>query len=102
MAFALLMLWAYPSMIAPLFIRFVPLDDPALRLRLEILLQRCGCASDCVFVMDGSKRSQDGNAYFTGLGAHKRIVFFDTLLRTLAPAEIEAVLAHELAHFKHG
>lgn len=102
MAFALLMLWAYPSLIAPLFNRFVPLDDPALRQRIENLLQRCGFASDGVFVMDGSKRSQHGNAYFTGLGAHKRIVFFDTLLRTLAPAEIEAVLAHELGHFKHG
>lgn len=102
MGFALLMLWAYPSVIAPLFNRFTPLQDSALQQRIENLLQRCGFASGGVFVMDGSKRSQHGNAYFTGLGNQKRIVFFDTLLRSLAPDEIEAVLAHELGHFKHG
>lgn len=102
LGFVLLMLWAYPSLIAPLFNRFTPLADAALRQRIEALLQHCGFASGGVFVMDGSKRSQHGNAYFTGLGAQKRIVFFDTLLRTLSPDEIEAVLAHELGHFKHG
>lgn len=102
MGFALLMLWAYPSLIAPLFNRFTPLADAALLQRIEALLQRCGFRSGGVFVMDGSKRSQHGNAYFTGLGAQKRIVFFDTLLHSLAPDEIEAVLAHELGHFKHG
>lgn len=102
MGFALLMLWAYPGFIAPIFNRFTPLDDNALQLRIENLLQRCGYASGGVFVMDGSKRSQHGNAYFTGLGSQKRIVFYDTLLRSLTPDEIEAVLAHELGHFKHG
>jgi len=102
MGFALLMLWAYPSLIAPLFNRFTPLEDTTLRQRIENLLHRCGFASGGVYVMDGSTRSQHGNAYFTGLGAQKRIVFFDTLLRTLSPDEIEAVLAHELGHFKHG
>jgi STE24 endopeptidase len=94
--------WLYPTLIAPLFNRFLPLQDEALRARIVDLLQRCGFASGGIFVMDGSKRSRHGNAYFTGFGAHKRIVFFDTLLKSLQPDEIEAVLAHELGHFKHG
>jgi STE24 endopeptidase len=92
--------WAYPALIAPLFNRFSPLSDAALRSRIETLLARCGFASRGVFVIDGSKRSAHGNAYFTGVGRNKRIVFFDTLLSTLEPGEIEAVLAHELGHFK--
>ncbi len=101
-AFTLIMLWLYPTVIAPLFNRFIPLEDDALRKRIVGLLQRCGFSSDGIFVMDGSKRSQHGNAYFTGFGGSKRIVFFDTLLKSLRPDEIEAVLAHELGHFKHG
>ena len=100
--FTLTLIWLYPTLIAPLFNRFLPLQDEALRARIINLLQRCGFASGGIFVMDGSKRSQHGNAYFTGFGAHKRIVFFDTLLKSLQPDEIEAVLAHELGHFKHG
>lgn len=100
--FSLLMLWAYPTLIAPRFNRFTPLADPALRERIDQLLQRTGFESDGVFVMDGSRRSSHGNAYFTGFGKSKRIVFFDTLLTQLEPAEVEAVLAHELGHFKHG
>jgi len=96
------MMWLYPTWIAPLFNRFTPLEDEALRERIVRLLRRCGFASDGIFVMDGSKRSQHGNAYFTGFGANKRIVFFDTLLKSLEADEIEAVLAHELGHFKHG
>lgn len=92
--------WAYPALIAPLFNRFSPLSDEALRTRIETLLARCGFASRGVFVIDGSKRSAHGNAYFTGVGRNKRIVFFDTLISTLEPGEIEAVLAHELGHFK--
>ncbi len=92
--------WAYPALIAPLFNRFSPLSDAALRTRIETLLARCGFASRGVFVIDGSKRSAHGNAYFTGVGRNKRIVFFDTLISTLEPGEIEAVLAHELGHFK--
>lgn len=99
--FSLLLLWAYPKWIAPLFNRFLPLEDAALRTRIENLLQRSGFHSDGIFVMDGSKRSGHGNAYFTGLGRHKRIVFFDTLLKDMQPAEVEAVLAHELGHFAH-
>ena len=99
--FSLLVTWAFPRFIAPLFNRFSPLADADLRLRLERLLERCGFAADGVFVMDGSRRSAHGNAYFTGLGRSKRIVFFDTLLQQLAPAEIEAVLAHELGHYHH-
>ncbi len=99
MGFNLLLLWLFPTVIAPLFNRFVPLDDVALRTRIEALLRRCGFASKGVFVMDGSKRSAHGNAYFTGFGSAKRIVFFDTLVDKLAPDEIEAVLAHELGHF---
>lgn len=98
--FGLLMSWAWPTLIAPLFNRFSPLDDEALRTRIERLLARCGFASDGVFVMDGSRRSAHGNAYFTGLGRHKRIVFFDTLLQDLEHTEVEAVLAHELGHFR--
>ncbi len=100
--FSLLMMWAYPKFIAPFFNKFVPLDQEALKQRIESLLNRCGFASEGVFVMDGSKRSAHGNAYFTGLGKNKRIVFFDTLLKDLSDEEIEAVLAHELGHFKHG
>jgi STE24 endopeptidase len=97
----LLVLFLYPTVIAPLFNKFTPLDDVALKARIEALLQRCGFASSGLFVMDGSKRSAHGNAYFTGFGRSKRIVFFDTLLDKLAPREIEAVLAHELGHFRH-
>jgi STE24 endopeptidase len=97
----LLILFLYPTVIAPLFNKFTPLDDAALKARIEALLARCGFASSGLFVMDGSKRSAHGNAYFTGFGRAKRIVFFDTLLEKLAPGEIEAVLAHELGHFRH-
>lgn len=100
MAFSLFMMWAYPAFIAPLFNKFTPLDDEALRARIEKLLQRCGFASKGIFVIDGSKRSGHGNAYFAGLGSNKRIVFFDTLLQSLGAEEIEAVLAHELGHFR--
>lgn len=100
LAFSLLMTWIYPVFIAPLFNRFSPLEDAALRSRIERLLERTGFASGGVFVMDGSRRSAHGNAWFSGLGRHKRIVFFDTLLDTLTPAEVEAVLAHELGHFR--
>ncbi len=98
--FSLLMMWAYPAFIAPLFNKFNPLDDDDLQQRIQALLDRCGFKSQGIFVMDGSRRSGHGNAYFTGMGQNKRIVFFDTLLKTLAPDEIEAVLAHELGHFK--
>ncbi|WP_018610169.1 M48 family metallopeptidase [Uliginosibacterium gangwonense] len=91
----------YPLFIAPLFNKFEPLKDEALAARINGLLGRCGFKSKGLFVMDGSKRSGHGNAYFTGFGAGKRIVFFDTLLATLSPEEVEAVLAHELGHFKH-
>jgi STE24 endopeptidase len=100
-AFNLLVLFVYPAWIAPLFNKFSPLDNDGLRLRVEALLARCGFASSGLFVMDGSKRSSHGNAYFTGFGRTKRIVFFDTLLSRLQPVELEAVLAHELGHFKH-
>jgi len=98
----LLMTWAWPAFIAPLFNRFVALEDGELRTRIESLLERCGFRSQGVFVVDGSRRSAHGNAYFTGIGRHKRIVFFDTLMATLAHSEIEAVLAHELGHFRLG
>ena len=98
--FQLLMLVLYPTVIAPMFNDFTPLSDESLRARIESLMQRVGFASKGLFVMDGSKRSAHGNAYFSGFGAAKRIVFFDTLLQRLAPQEIEAVLAHELGHFK--
>lgn len=99
-AFTLLVSWAYPTFIAPLFNKFSPLSDASLKTRVENLLQRCGFASKGIFVVDGSRRSAHGNAYFTGLGKNKRIVFFDTLMERLGPAEIEAVLAHELGHFR--
>lgn len=100
MGFSVFMLWAYPAFIAPLFNKFKELQDPDLAGRIQRLLHNCGFASKGIFVMDGSTRSGHGNAYFTGLGAHKRIVFYDTLISTLRPTEIEAVLAHELGHFK--
>ncbi|WP_179402586.1 M48 family metallopeptidase [Burkholderia guangdongensis] len=99
-AFQLLVLLIYPTFIAPLFNKFEPLADDALRSRIEALMKRCGFAAKGLFVMDGSRRSAHGNAYFTGFGASKRIVFFDTLLARLSGEEIEAVLAHELGHFK--
>ncbi len=99
-SFSLLMLWAYPAVIAPLFNKFTLLEDEQLQQRIQTLLDRCGFKSKGIYVMDGSKRSGHGNAYFTGMGQNKRIVFFDTLLETLEPDEIEAVLAHELGHFK--
>ena len=98
--FQLLMMVLFPTVIAPLFNKFTPLADEALKTRIEGLMGRVGFASKGLFVMDGSKRSAHGNAYFSGFGANKRIVFFDTLLARLAPPEIEAVLAHELGHFK--
>jgi STE24 endopeptidase len=100
MAFSLIMFWAYPAVIAPLFNKFSPLDNEALKQRIQTLMDKCGFRSKGIFVMDGSKRSGHGNAYFTGVGSNKRIVFFDTLLESLKPEEIEAVLAHELGHFK--
>ncbi|MDB5962712.1 MAG: peptidase family protein [Massilia sp.] len=98
--FQLLMMVLFPTVIAPLFNKFSPLQDESLKTRIEGLMTRVGFASKGLFVMDGSKRSAHGNAYFSGFGANKRIVFFDTLLERLAPQEIEAVLAHELGHFK--
>lgn len=98
--FSLLLFWAYPAFIAPLFNKFSPLSDEALAARIESLLRRCGFRSKGIFVMDGSRRSTHGNAYFTGVGNNKRIVFFDTLMESLQPEEIEAVLAHELGHFR--
>ena len=101
LGFNLLLVWAWPAIVAPLFNRFEPLDDDRLKRRIDRLLERCGFASGGVFVMDGSRRSGHGNAYFSGLGRNKRIVFFDTLLDQLDADEIEAVLAHELGHFRH-
>jgi STE24 endopeptidase len=98
--FQLLVLALFPTVIAPLFNKFDPLTDPLVRERVERLLARCGFAARGLFVMDGSKRSAHGNAYFTGFGGARRIVLFDTLISRLAPEEIEAVLAHELGHFK--
>jgi STE24 endopeptidase len=100
MAFNLLVLLLFPTFIAPLFNRFTKLEDPGLAERIESLLRRCGFRASGLYVMDGSKRSSHGNAYFTGFGAAKRIVFFDTLLSRLAPPEVEAVLAHELGHYR--
>lgn len=100
LAITLTVTWAWPRLIAPLFNRFSPLEDEALRARIDALLARCDFRAKAVYVMDGSRRSSHGNAYFTGLGREKRIVFFDTLLSRLGPAQIESVLAHELAHFK--
>ena len=99
-AFNLLLLFVYPTLIAPLFNKFSPLAEGEMKSRIEALLARCGFRSSGLFVMDGSKRSSHGNAYFTGFGNNKRIVFFDTLLERLAPPEVEAVLAHELGHFR--
>lgn len=98
--FSLLMMWAYPAFIAPLFNKFEPLEQQPLRQRIEALLEQCGFISKGIFVMDGSRRSAHGNAYFSGLGNNKRIVFFDTLIKQLDADEIEAVLAHELGHFR--
>ena len=98
--FNLFMLAIYPTWIAPLFNRFSPMQDPELKARVERLLERCGFKVKGLLVMDGSKRSSHGNAYFTGFGKSKRIVFFDTLLARLTPSEVEAVLAHELGHFR--
>lgn len=101
MAFNLLILVLYPTVIAPLFNKFEPLADESLKARVQQLMSKCGFTAKGLFVMDGSKRSAHANAYFTGLGAAKRVVFFDTLLSKLSPGEVEAVLAHELGHFKH-
>jgi STE24 endopeptidase len=101
MGFNLLLLVLYPTVIAPIFNKFKPLEDEALKTRVTALMQRCGFAAKGLFVMDGSKRSGHANAYFTGFGASKRVVFYDTLLAKLSPAEVDAVLAHELGHFKH-
>ncbi len=100
MVFNLLALVLYPTVIAPLFNKFEPLADETLKARVNALMQRCGFAAKGLFVMDGSKRSAHANAYFTGFGAAKRVVFFDTLLKQLSPQEIDAVLAHELGHYK--
>ena len=99
--FTLAITWIYPTLIAPLFNRFTPLPDGELKQLVQQLLKRCGFTSNGIFVMDGSRRSGHGNAYFTGFGQQKRIVFFDTLMENLEHAEMEAVLAHELGHFKH-
>jgi STE24 endopeptidase len=99
--FSLLMLWLYPTYIAPIFNQFKALDNLELKAKIDKLLSRTGFKSDGVFVMDGSKRSSHGNAYFTGIGKNKRIVFFDTLLKDMTDSEVEAILAHELGHFHH-
>ena len=101
MAFNLMALVLYPTVIAPMFNKFKPLEDETLKVRVTALMQRCGFAAKGLFVMDGSKRSAHANAYFTGFGAAKRVVFYDTLLQQLKPAEVDAVLAHELGHFHH-
>lgn len=101
MGFNLLLLVVYPTFIAPLFNKFQPLEDETLKARVTALMQRCGFAAKGLFVMDGSRRSAHANAYFTGFGAAKRVVFYDTLLAKLSPGEVDAVLAHELGHFKH-
>ena len=100
MGFSLFITWLYPTLIAPLFNQFTPLQEGALKSSIQELLQRCGFNSSGIFVMDGSRRSAHGNAYFTGFGRSKRIVFFDTLMESLEVEEMEAVLAHELGHFK--
>jgi len=99
--FTLIMMWVYPSYIAPIFNKFNPLDNEILKSRITSLLRRTGFGSDGIYVMDGSRRSSHGNAYFTGIGKNKRIVFFDTLLKGMEDKEIEAILAHELGHFHH-
>jgi STE24 endopeptidase len=101
MGFNLLLLLIYPTFIAPLFNKFQPLEDATLKERVTALMHHCGFTAKGLFVMDGSKRSAHANAYFTGFGASKRVVFFDTLLKSLTPGEVDAVLAHELGHFKH-
>jgi STE24 endopeptidase len=101
MGFNLLLLVIYPTLIAPMFNKFQPLEDETLKARVTALMQRCGFAAKGLFVMDGSKRSAHANAYFTGFGAAKRVVFYDTLLAKLSAGEVDAVLAHELGHFKH-
>jgi STE24 endopeptidase len=101
MAFTLVMMVLVPTVIAPLFNKFKPLEDPVLQHRVQALMTRCGFLSKGLFVMDGSKRSAHANAYFTGFGSAKRVVFFDTLLTRLNGDEVEAVLAHELGHFHH-
>lgn len=101
MGFNLLVLVLYPTVVAPLFNKFKPLEDESIKTRVTALMARCGFAAKGLFVMDGSKRSAHANAYFTGFGAAKRVVFYDTLLKQLNPAEVDAVLAHELGHFKH-
>jgi STE24 endopeptidase len=98
--FTLLLVWAYPTLIAPIFNKFTPLKEDSVRQRIQSLLERTGFRSRGIFIMDGSRRSAHGNAYFTGFGKSKRVVFFDTLLQHLGEKEIEAVLAHELGHFK--
>jgi len=100
MTFSLLMSWLYPTVIAPLFNKFTPMEEGSLKERIQGLLTRCGFNSQGIFIMDGSKRSGHGNAYFTGLGNNKRIVFFDNLVASLDEEELESVLAHELGHFK--
>ena len=100
-AFQLVAMVVYPTLIAPLFNKFEPLADDALVARVQALMQRCGFRAKGFFVMDGSRRSAHANAYFTGFGAGKRVVFFDTLLKRLSGDEVEAVLAHELGHFAH-
>lgn len=99
--FTIIMMWIYPTFIAPIFNKFKPLENNSLRNRIDSLLERTGFGSDGIFIMDGSKRSSHGNAYFTGIGRNKRIVFFDTLLKGMEDEEIEAILAHELGHFHH-
>ena len=101
MGFNLLMLLVYPTWIAPWFNQFKPLDNPELSQRVDALMQRCGFTAKGFYVMDGSRRSAHANAYFTGFGRSKRVVFYDTLLAQLSPAEVDAVLAHELGHFSH-
>lgn len=101
MGFNLLLMVVFPLFIAPLFNKFQPLENAPLKARVTALMQRCGFAAKGLFVMDGSRRSAHANAYFTGLGKAKRVVFYDTLLKQLSPGEVEAVLAHELGHFKH-
>jgi len=100
MSVSLLMSWLFPTVIAPMFNKFTPMEEGSLKDRIQGLLSRCGFNSNGIFIMDGSKRSGHGNAYFTGMGNNKRIVFFDTLIESLDDEELEAVLAHELGHFK--
>ena len=101
MTFSIAMMWLYPAVIAPIFNKFEELEDSSLKTRIEGLLKNCGFESNGIYVMDGSKRSSHGNAYFTGFGKNKRIVFFDTLIERLSEDEVIAVLAHELGHFHH-